>query len=176
MEIINFNCWERVSSIQIHAWTKIAGTKGYAWDEKDNTDFTKMQSAVLYPIHVFHELTNYHNISNYDIKWSLQNENNSHILIYQKNHSYIPLDTSTVSVLSTTSPPPLECGTEFSPIYPLPVRRLWRIGKPSSWRAVPDCPPEPWRHRLYSCKLTWRQTYCSDSKTDNISILLQITL
>ena len=38
--------------------------KSYAWDEKDNTDFTKMQSAVLYPIHVFHELTNYHNISN----------------------------------------------------------------------------------------------------------------
>ena len=68
MEIINFNCWEREPGIQIHAWTKIAGTKSYAWDEKDNTDFTKMQSAVLYPIHVFHELTNYHNISNYDIK------------------------------------------------------------------------------------------------------------
>ena len=62
MEIINFNCWERVPGIQIHAWTKIAGTKSYAWDEKDNTDFTKMQSAVLYPIHVFHELTNYQHI------------------------------------------------------------------------------------------------------------------
>ena len=55
MEIINFNCWEREPGIQIHAWTKIAGTKSYAWDEKDNTDFTKMQSAVPYSVYVFHE-------------------------------------------------------------------------------------------------------------------------
>lgn len=40
MEIIYFNCWEREPGIQIHAWTKIAGSKSYAWDEKDNTDFT----------------------------------------------------------------------------------------------------------------------------------------